>query len=79
MRLNRAACLLLALCAAGYGCGGEKAHKGGHEPTASAPGPAPPTPDTTPIEALRTPAGLVLKIDQAQTPVPAQTPTPGGR
>ncbi len=28
---------------------------------------APPTPDTTPIEALRTPAGLVLKI----TPAPS--------
>lgn len=31
-----------------------------------------PTPDTTPVEVLRTPAGLVLKLEEA----PAATPTP---
>lgn len=35
--------------------------------------PPAPTPDTTPIVPLRTPAGLVLKVEQA----PPQTSTPG--
>ena len=46
-----------------------------HGAEASTPAP-PPTPDTTPIEALRTPAGLVLKIDSAQTPSPTPSPVP---
>jgi hypothetical protein len=33
-----------------------------------------PTPDTTPVEALRTPAGLVLKTE----PEPTVTPVPAG-
>src|SRR5262249_10545346 len=75
-RLLRPAGLVLAggLCA----CGG-KASRPAHEGAAATPAPAPPTPDTTPIEALRTPAGLVLKIDQPTpvvTPAPATTPAP---
>jgi len=60
---------------AACGCGGKKQAREGHgqaEPAAAA---AAPTPDTTPIEALRTPAGLVLKTT-GQTPV-APTPSPG--
>jgi hypothetical protein len=41
-----------------------------------------PTPDTTPIELLKTPAGLVLRPEQpSATPSPAAAPTPasGGR
>jgi hypothetical protein len=69
-----AAGLILVLAAAAiYGCGG-KAHRAAHGEASTTPPPAPPTPDTTPIEALRTPAGLVLKID-APTPVPSVTPT----
>ena len=75
MKLTRATGVLLALTVAACGCGGEKRHGRAHGSTTAAPEPAPPTPDTTPIEALRTPAGLVLKIDGAQTP-PATTPTP---
>ena len=65
--------LILAAAAATEACG-ERAHAGGHH-ASTAPEPAPPTPDTTPIDALRTPAGLVLKIDQP-TPIPSVTPTP---
>jgi len=73
MRRWAAAFLVLAACASG-GCGGKKQAQDGHgqaEPAAVA---AAPTPDTTPIEALRTPAGLVLKTT-GQTPVPA-APSP---
>ncbi len=66
--------LILALCIAPSGCG-EKSHARAHGSEASAPEPAPPTPDTTPIDALRTPAGLVLKLDQP-TPLPSTTPAP---
>ena len=41
-----------------------------HAAEKATPAPAPPTPDTTPIEALRTPAGMVLRTD-APTPTPA--------
>ncbi|HWZ85542.1 MAG TPA: hypothetical protein VN032_05025 [Thermoanaerobaculia bacterium] len=51
------------------GCG-SKAPEGHHAAEKAAPAPASPTPDTTPIEALRTPAGMVLKLD-APTPTPA--------
>ena len=74
MNRIRAAGLVLLLAAATSGCG-EKAHRSAHGAASTAPEPAPPTPDTTPIEALRTPAGLVLKVD-APTPVPSVTPTP---
>ncbi|HEY3174032.1 MAG TPA: hypothetical protein VGK86_15800 [Thermoanaerobaculia bacterium] len=51
------------------------------------PEPAPPTPDTTPVVVLRTPAGLVLGIEGTPAPaapapattgaVPKTTTTPG--
>lgn len=47
-------------------CGRKASHESGHGGPEATPAP-PPTPDTTPIEALRTPAGLVLKI----TPAPS--------
>jgi hypothetical protein len=50
------------------GCGSQT--REGHHAEKAAPAPASPTPDTTPIEALRTPAGMVLKLD-APTPTPA--------
>ncbi|HEY2796448.1 MAG TPA: hypothetical protein VGK26_01040 [Thermoanaerobaculia bacterium] len=77
MKRIRAAGLALILASAalaGVACG-ERSHRAEHGRASAAPEPAPPTPDTTPIEALRTPAGLVLKIDQP-TPVPSTTPTP---
>lgn len=62
----------VALFALAAGCG-SKTHKGGHSAENATPAPAPPTPDTTPIEALRTPAGMVLKLDApTPTPVPAK-------
>ena len=78
-RINRfraagLALILAAAAATGVACG-ERSRAGGHGRASTTPEPAPPTPDTTPIEALRTPAGLVLKIDQP-TPVPSVTPTP---
>jgi|RhiMetdeSRZDD1v2_1073273.scaffolds.fasta_scaffold08667_8 hypothetical protein len=77
MKLVRLAGLSLALGAfASTGCGG-KAESKGHATHAAAPTTPPPTPDTTPIEALRTPAGLVLKIEPATSPAPAgSTPAP---
>ena len=57
------------------GCGG-KPHGSESHGGEEAPAPAPPTPDTTPIEALRTPAGLVLKIDSGTTPGAPGTPSP---
>ena len=62
---------LVALLAAGLfapACG-SKSHEAAHAESAT-PAPAPPTPDTTPIEALRTPAGMVLKTE-GPTPTPA--------
>ena len=81
MKFARMAGLTFALAAfAATGCGG-KAEKKGHGAHATGPVTPPPTPDTTPIEALRTPAGLVLKIEPATTPpaagsTPAPTPAP---
>ena len=72
--------LILAVIA-GSGCGGKKAAREGHggtEPSTAAA--IVPTPDTTPIEALRTPAGLVLKTSgltpAATTPSPSAVVTP---
>ena len=63
-----------ALLAASGGCGSH-ANEGHHAAEKATPAPAPPTPDTTPIEALRTPAGMVLRLD-APTAAPVATPTP---
>lgn len=49
------------------GCGKGSSHAAAHHGEAEVTPQAPPTPDTTPIEALRTPAGLVLKITPGPT------------
>lgn len=70
MRSSRLGAVLLAAVALSAGCGG-KPEAPSHETEAAAPAPVPPTPDTTPVVALRTPAGLVLKPGEA-----AAVPTP---
>jgi hypothetical protein len=61
----------VALCAIGLGC--SKGHRSGHPGEMQTAEPAPPTPDTTPVVVLRTPAGLVLGIEGTPAPV---RPTP---
>jgi hypothetical protein len=51
---------------------GREAHHAGETRSAE---PPPPTPDTTPIAVLRTPAGLVLGVEGTPAPVHT-TPTP---
>ena len=71
MRLGRVVALLLTAALLAGGCARKKraaAHGQGQEATSA----VVPTPDTTPVEALRTPAGLVLKTG----PEPAGTPVP---
>ena len=75
MRLVRIAAGLAACSLAGA-CGGGHAER--HVAEKTAPAPAPPTPDTTPIEVLRTPAGLVLKINEPPTPTGAVQAPPQG-
>lgn len=61
-------------------CGKRRAARSHGEPAAAE---APvPTPDNTPIDVLRTPAGLVLKTEEPTpareaTPAPVSTPAPG--
>lgn len=78
MRSFKLGAVLLCVIAASARCGG--AHEAAsHEAPSAAPAPPPPTPDTTPVEALRTPAGLALKPGEAvttQPPAPAPTPAP---
>lgn len=71
MRLFRLAPILLLALAAG--CGGSH-EAASHEAKAAGQQQPVPTPDTTPVKALRTPAGLVLKPGEAP---PAVTPAPG--
>jgi hypothetical protein len=73
MRLRRLGVLLLgiALAAPLGGCGGKKRvakHASAHSETSAA---LVPTPDTTPVQPLRTPAGLVLKPGPEPTATPA--------
>ena len=83
MRLPRIAGIAAALVAcslAAASCGGA-GHPERHAAEKATPAPASPTPDTTPIEPLRTPAGLVLKINEPPTPTSAAQaaqPTPQG-
>jgi hypothetical protein len=66
--------VLAALLVAGVAC--SRGHRAEHATEEhAAPELPPPTPDTTPIPALRTPAGLVLGVEG--TPVPA-APSPEG-
>jgi hypothetical protein len=75
-----AALLLVATALAVAGCGSKAGAHERHAQAAQAPEAAPPTPDTTPFEVLRTPAGLVLKIGEtprAVTPTPTASPAAG--
>src|SRR6266540_6694798 len=63
--------LAFAVCLLGAGC--SKGKHSEHATQAQSPEPAPPTPDTSPVAVLRTPAGLVLGTEG--TPAPA-VPTP---
>ena len=74
-RKRVAAALFAAFALAGPGCGSH-AKEGHHAAEKATPAPAPPTPDTTPIEALRTPAGMVLRLDAPTAAPAATTPTP---
>ena len=78
VRFRRTAALVLAAAGlAAAGCGSKAAGKEGHAQAAPAPeAAARPTPDTTPVEALRTPAGLILKPGEAPTAVIPGPPTP---
>jgi hypothetical protein len=71
--VKRVAWLFVAAAVCGPGAGCSKAKRSEHATQARSPEPAPPTPDTTPVAVLRTPAGLVLGIEG--TPAPA-VPTP---
>jgi len=73
MRLGRVAAVLLSAALLAGGCARKKGaagHGDGQTGTAA----VVPTPDTTPVEVLRTPAGLVLKTG----PEPTGTPAPEG-
>jgi len=67
LRLGTVLVAAVALCA---GCGG-KHEAASHETEVTTPAPPPPTPDTTPVVALRTPSGIALKPGEA-----AAVPTP---
>jgi hypothetical protein len=75
-RIGRALAVV-ALCAVGLSC--SRKHRADHPAQRQTAEPAPPTPDTTPVPALRTPAGLVLGIEgtpAAVHPTPLQTVPP---
>jgi hypothetical protein len=63
------------LLVAAVGCGRKPAARKGHGEAAATAAPAPPTPDTTPNAALRTPAGFLL-LKGEKTPVPSPSPSP---
>lgn len=73
MRLARLAVFVIGVGSAlvVWGCG-SKSRTQAHGTERQVPSALDPTPDTTPVAALRTPAGLVLKLEAA----PAVTPTP---
>jgi hypothetical protein len=62
---------VVVLCSLGLSC--SKGHRAGHATEKQAPEQPPPTPDTTPVVVLRTPAGLVLGVEGTPAPAP---PTP---
>jgi len=85
---KRFAWLLLVAAVCGLGPGCSKAKHSEHATRARAAESPPPTPDTTPVAALRTPAGLVLGVEGTPAPAvptpattgaaPRTTTTPGG-
>lgn len=70
--MKSSAVLLLIVAACLAGCSRPK-DRGGHGQTTPPAEAAPPTPDNTPVEALRTPAGLILKTSETPPPL---TPSP---
>ncbi|HYV42950.1 MAG TPA: hypothetical protein VEO02_14270 [Thermoanaerobaculia bacterium] len=72
MRTLRLGAAFLAAVALSAGCGG-KHEAASHETEAATPKQPPPTPDTTPVVVLRTPAGIALKAGE---PTAAPTPAP---
>jgi len=75
--VKRVACLLLAAAVTWPGAGCSKAKHSEHATQARSPELAPPTPDTTPVAALRTPAGLALGIEGTPAPAVANPTTTG--
>ncbi|MDQ6894536.1 MAG: hypothetical protein M3167_17900 [Acidobacteriota bacterium] len=76
-RVAFALTLLAIVAGPSAGCG-RKAKAARHHGE-EAPPVAAPTPDNTPIPVLRTPAGLVLKLEESGPPTPtpsAATPSP---
>jgi hypothetical protein len=73
--ISLAVAVFAALALVSAACGG-KPHGAESHGSPQTTAPPPPTPDTTPIEALRTPAGLVLKIDAGTPTAPPATPSP---
>ena len=67
--------LLMAGAAGIVACGGASKPQGhGTEAESAVTAPPPPTPDTSPIQILRTPAGLALR---PEAPPVTGTPAPG--
>ncbi len=64
----------LILVVAGSPACGRKPRARRHAESEAA-APAEPTPDNTPIDVLRTPSGMVLKLDEP-TPLPGKETTP---
>jgi hypothetical protein len=73
MRIARLAGLLALAGIAAGGCQAKPRRRAAHRAPAPAAALAP-TPDTTPVAALRTPAGWLLL--RTETPAPATTPPP---
>ena len=79
MKTTRFGAILLLSAVLAAGCGGGGHEASGHEGEAARPAAEPPTPDTTPVQALRTPAGIALRPGEAvvrPTPAPGQSETP---
>lgn len=78
MKPSALSALLLAACVVVPGCSrGKPAPHATEGDAQHAPEPPPPTPDTTPIAILRTPAGLVLSVEETPLPPAAEaTATP---
>lgn len=85
MKLGRRALGALLVLAALAGACGRKPRARASHAEAEAPAAPVPTPDNTPVDVLRTPAGLVLKVEEPDTTprapatTPAPTPAPGAR
>ena len=78
--MRRILAVVAVLCLVSPGC--SRRRTGEHRTERTAAEPAPPTPDTTPVAALRTPAGLALGVEGTPAPVsstPPATPPPAAQ